>query len=359
MLNGTIVMILVTCAISSIITERAATRMRVAMLSDDTGAPDAATRRGPSNMLISVSNPVTASSLVDFAVLMYNPSRESRLYALNIITDDTPGHRAIGRTCLEQAQQAAAAMDLRIEPIERFDLNVTAGLVNTIKERDVSEVIIGMHRKATVIDSFFGSKIEQLIKSTSKMVLIARCFIPVNAVTRIVVVVPPMAEYETGFARWVNSLGRLTRQIGCRIIFCCNADTRRCVRGVLMRDRFEIRSEYRDVEGWDDFVLLANHILDDDLFVVVNARRSSVSFSSSMDELPMFLQKYFSRNNLVVIYPEQFGARENVPSAIDPLASDFTATPSSLWVRIASFYRRMIILRKRFTQRNRVKKIDL
>ncbi|WP_295731565.1 cation:proton antiporter [uncultured Muribaculum sp.] len=358
-LNGTIVMILVTCAISSIITERAATRMRVAMLSDDTGAPDAATRRGPSNMLISVSNPVTASSLVDFAVLMYNPSRESRLYALNIITDDTPGHRAIGRTCLEQAQQAAAAMDLRIEPIERFDLNVTAGLVNTIKERDVSEVIIGMHRKATVIDSFFGSKIEQLIKSTSKMVLIARCFIPVNAVTRIVVVVPPKAEYETGFARWVNSLGRLTRQIGCRIIFCCNADTRRCVRGVLMRDRFEIRSEYRDVEGWDDFVLLANHILDDDLFVVVNARRSSVSFSSSMDELPMFLQKYFSRNNLVVIYPEQFGARENVPSAIDPLASDFTATPSSLWVRIASFYRRMIILRKRFTQRNRVKKIDL
>ena len=358
-LNGTIVMILVTCAISSIITERAATRMRVAMLSDDTGAPDAATRRGPSNMLISVSNPVTASSLVDFAVLMYNPSRESRLYALNIITDDTPGHRAIGRTCLEQAQQAAAAMDLRIEPIERFDLNVTAGLVNTIKERDVSEVIIGMHRKATVIDSFFGSKIEQLIKSTSKMVLIARCFIPVNAVTRIVVVVPPMAEYETGFARWVNSLGRLTRQIGCRIIFCCHADTRRCVRGVLMRDRFEIRSEYRDVEGWDDFVLLANHILDDDLFVVVNARRSSVSFSSSMDELPMFLQKYFSRNNLVVIYPEQFGARENVPSAIDPLASDFTATPSSLWVRIASFYRRMIILRKRFTQRNRVKKIDL
>ena len=359
-LNGTIVMILVTCTISSIITERAATRMRVAMLSDDANTADTTSRR-PSSMLISVSNPVTASSLVDFAVLMYNPTRDSRLYALNIITDDTPGHRAIGRTCLEQAQQAAAAMDLRIDPIERFDLNVTAGLVNTIKERDISEVIIGMHRKATVIDSFFGSKIEQLIKSTNKMVLIARCFIPVNAVTRIVVVVPPKAEYETGFAQWVNSLARLTRQIGCRIIFCCNADTRRCVRGVLLRDRFEIRSEYRDVEGWDDFVLLANHILDDDLFVVVNARRSSVSFSSSMDELPMFLQKYFARNNLVVIYPEQFGAAANasVPSAIDPLASDFMATPSSLWVRIAAFYRRMIIFRKRFTQRNRVKKIDL
>lgn len=359
-LNGTIVMILVTCTISSIITERAATRMRLEMLSDDASANESMRGR-PSNMLISVSNPVTASSLVDFAVLMYNSSRDSRLYALNIITDDTPGHRAIGRTCLEQAQQAAAAMDLRIDPIERFDLNVTAGLVNTIKERDISEVIIGMHRKATVVDSFFGSKIEQLIKSTNKMVLITRCFIPVNAVTRIVVVVPPKAEFETGFAQWVNSLGRLTRQIGCRIIFCCNTDTRRCVSGVLIRDRFEIRSEYRDVEDWDDFVLLANHILDDDLFVIINARRSSVSFSSSMDELPMFLQKYFARNNLVVIYPEQFGAAEsaNVPSAIDPLSSDFMATPSSLWVRIASFYRRLIILRKRFTHRKRIRKIDL
>ena len=49
----------------------------------------------------------------------------------------------------------------------------------------------------------------------------------------------------------------------------------------------------------------------------------------------MFLQKYFARNNLVVIYPERFGAAEsaNVPSAIDPLSSDFMAAPSSLWVR--------------------------
>ena len=88
-LNGTIVMILVTCTISSIITERAATRMRLEMLSDDASSTESMRGR-PSNMLISVSNPVTASSLVDFAVLMHNNSRDSRLYALNIITDDTP-----------------------------------------------------------------------------------------------------------------------------------------------------------------------------------------------------------------------------------------------------------------------------
>jgi Kef-type K+ transport system membrane component KefB len=357
-LNGTIVMILVTCTVSSLVTEHAATHMRVAML-NNTIANDDTSRHHTFNTLIPVSNPVTAASLVDFAVLMHDTSRRSRLYALNVITEDTPGNRAIGRNCLERAQQAAAAVDLPLEPIERFDLNFSTGVANAIKERDISEVILGMHRKATVIDSFFGSKIEQLINSTNKMIVITRCFIPVNAITRIVVVVPHKAEYETGFAQWVCAMGRLTRQIGCRIIFCCSANTRSCVRGVLEQEHFEIRSEYRDMEEWDDFLMLANRILDDDLFVMVNARRSSVSFNSTMDELPMFLQKYFARNNLVVIYPEQFGESAVVPSAIDPLASDFMATPSTLWVRVASTYRRLIAFRKRFTHRKRVKKIDL
>ena len=231
--------------------------------------------------------------------------------------------------------------------------------MNTIEERDVSEVILGMHRKATIIDSFFGSKIEQLLASTHKMLVITRCFIPVSTITRIVVSVPPKSQYETGFTGWVAALGNLARQLGCRIIFCCPVEVQSYIRAVLKRDGFEIRSEYRDVEEWDDFVLLANKVLDDDLFVVVNARRASVSFDSSMDQLPAFLQKYFSRNNLIVIYPEQFGAGAATTSSIDPLASDITATPSELWLRVAGYYRRLILLRKRFTQRNKVKKIDL
>ena len=113
------------------------------------------------------------------------------------------------------------------------------------------------------------------------------------------------------------------------------------------------------MNDWDDFLLLANRILDDDLFIVVSARRTSVSFNSQMDELPGFLQRYFARNNLVVLYPGQFGNEVPVTSTIDPLSNDITAPPSELWIRIASVYRRIILFRKRFTQRKRTKKIDL
>lgn len=357
-LNGTIVMILVTCTISSVITERAASSLKLQQLQEQDGPVGPQERA--SNTLITVSNPITAASLVELAILTRNPGvRGNKLYAIHVRNDNSAGSRAIGRNSLDVAQQAAASVDARLIPIERYDLNVVTGLVNTIEERDISEVIIGMHRKATVIDSFFGSKIEQLLGVTHRMVVITRCFIPVSTITRIVVSVPDKAQFETGFRRWVMSVSNLARQLGCRIIFCCHPEVQPYIRGVLHKERYDIRSEYRDVEEWDDFVLLANRILDDDLFVVVNARRASLSFTPYMDELPGFLQKYFSRNNLVVIYPEQFGSDVATASAIDPLASDVAATPGGLWLHLAGYYRRLIQLRKRFTQRNRVKKIDL
>lgn len=358
-LNGTIVMILVTCAISSIVTERAATRIKLAILKDENPEDEERSRKR-SNTLISIANPLTASALVDFAVLMRNPMRKNgEMYALHVRNDNSPGSRAIGRNSLDVAEQAAASVDMKLNTIERYDLNFVTGLVNTIEERDISEVIIGLHRKTTVVDSFFGSKIEQLLKATNKMIVITRCFIPVSTVTRIVVYVPEKSQFETGFRQWVMATANLTAQVGCRVIFCCHPETRTYIRSVLKCEKYDIRHEYRDVEEWDDFLPLANRILDDDLFIVVNSRRASVSFNSSMDELPGFLQKYFSRNNLVVLYPGQFGDEAPVSSMMDPLASDVVATPSSLWVTLAGCYRRLILFRKRFTQRNRHKKIDL
>lgn len=79
--------------------------------------------------------------------------------------------------------------------------------------------------------------------------------------------VPDKAQFETGFKAWVMTIANLARQIGCRVIFCCHPEVQPYIRGVLRHERYDIRSEYRDVEEWDDFVLLANRILDDDLFI--------------------------------------------------------------------------------------------
>lgn len=360
-LNGTVLMILVTCALAPIVTSSAAARIKIQILEEDAAEEQKTPRKQKvTNTLIPVANPITAQSLVDLALLIRNPSGRNNLYALHVRNDNSAGSRAVGRNSLDLAEQAAASVDARLTSIERYDLNTVAGVLNTIEERDITEVILGMHRKSTVIDSFFGSKIDQLLKSTNRMMVITRCFIPLNTVMRIVVSVPPKAQYETGFRRWVMCIGNLARQIGCRVIFCCHPEVKPLIRGVLHKERYTIRDEYRDVEEWDDFLLLANRILDDDLFIVVSARRTSVSFSPDMDSMPGFLQKYFSRNNLIVLYPEQFGEEVQLTTFVDPLSTDMNTAPSELWMRVLDWYRNLTQLKRRLTHRKkRINRIDL
>ncbi len=357
-LNGTVLMILVTCAIAPIFTARAASKMRLEILSDEDAAQVGDSKR-ETKILIPVANPITVQSLTELALMLRNPRRKTDIYAIHVRNDNSASSRAMGRNALEIAEKTASSVDVSITPIERYDINTVAGLLNAIEERDITDVIIGMHRKATVIDSFFGAKIEQLLKATNQMVVMSRCFIPVNTVTRIVVAVPPMAQFETGFGRWVRAIGNLAREVGCRVIFCCHPDTQPLIRGVLHRGRYDIRHEYRDVERWEDFVLLSNRILEDDLFVVVSARESSVSHNDDMADVPGFLQKYFSRNNLIVLYPEQFGQAEPMNTFVDPMSSDIHSVPSPLWFKLHGAYRKLVQLKKSIFKREPRKKIDL
>lgn len=338
-LNGTVIMILVTCTVSSLGTSRAAARLKVRTLHKPESIHSESASREPLRTLIPVVTPASASELVSLALMMNDGRRDrNKIYALHVRNDNSLSSRSIGQNSLDTARRIGSIMDVDIRPIDRFDLNFVTGLLNTIAERDINEVVIGLHRRSTVIDSFFGEKLTQLIKATYKMVVISRCFIPINTIRRIVVSVPDKAQYETGFTHWVRSIGNLTRQIGCKVAFCSTDETNKYIKAVLRTGGYEIRQEYISFSEWDDFVLLANKIREDDLLVVVNARRTSVSFNSAMDTLPDFLKKYFAGNNLLVIFPEQFGQETLSPAITDALSADVETLPIPIWLKVRHAY---------------------
>lgn len=349
-LNGTVLVILVTCAIAPIVTSGAASKIKLKML----GAPD--TESAPAapivgNILVPVANPITAASLAELALLMRRRKeglRADRFHALHVRNDNTRASKEMGANSLALAKGAAAGANVEMETIERYDLNTVAGILNTIHERDITAVVMGMHRKANVIDTFLGGKIEQLIRGTSLMIVLSRCYIPVNTVTRIVVFVPAKAEYETGFRQWVEAMASLANEVGCRLIFCANAQGRSLIAGVISRSGFGIRHEYRQADGIDDFMLLSNRVLDDDLLVVIGARHDSVSYTPEMTDIALFLQRYFDRNNLLLIYPAQFGEtrlnpEDSLTTFADPLRAGQSSAPTllrALRARIQRFRRK-------------------
>ena len=341
-LNSTVLVILITCAIAPIVTAKAAASIKLRMLEEEEKGeePDSSSvssGRSVTNMLVPVSNPVTAPGLMELAIMisgLHRPRHDLSVYTLHVRNDNTPKSRAIGRVSLDLARQVASAADLPVTPIERFDLNTITGVVNVTEERDINTIVMGMNRKSTVVDSLLCPKIEHLLSLTRRMLVISRCYTPINTVSRLIVYAQANAQFEAGFRQWVMTVGNLAHELGCRTIFCCHPDMHPAIRSVLRREKYAIRAHFREVADSDDFPLIANKINDDDIFIWISSRPGSVSWSTETSELPAFISRYFSRNNLIVIYPEISADGLRVQTFADPLAVDFAVGSPSLWSKI-------------------------
>lgn len=329
MLNGTVLMILLSCAIAPIITSGGAAAVKLRMLEEN----EEPTARQAVQTLVAVDNPITSVSLMELAMLLHPSEDEgNNLMAMHVRTSNSPTAKSNSQASLQLALEASAAVDMPVDAFERFDADVSSGLLHIISERDIDCVVMGLHRKRMLTDTFFGAKMEQLIAGTNRMFIVCRLFNPVNTLRRLVVFVPAKAEYESGFVLWVTTIGRLARSLGCRIVFLCQRAQQRILAGVLHRQRIDVSMEFRPMEQWDDFVLLSPRINDDDLFVAVMARQGSMSHTADIDSLTTYIMHYFAQSNILVIFPRQSGlAGEETMSFIDPTGSDVIASPA--WPR--------------------------
>lgn len=314
-LNGTILLILVTCVVSSFITEHAA--KRIAM--DDAEVSDEKVQE-KERFLIPVANPETLESLMSLAMVVRDEKQPDNLVALNVINDNNGSvkQEMRGKRSLERAAQITAATNVKLKTVSRFDLNITTGILHTAKEYEVTNIIIGLHYKMSIVDSFFGNLTENLLKNTYLQVMVARFLIPVNTLRRIVVAVPPKAEFEHGFMKWITHMCRMSSQLGCRVHFYAHPQTLGYIRGYIQKKHKDTRVVYSELEDWDDLLILTGQANYDHLLVIISARRGSISYDSAFERLPMQISKYFNNNSVMLLYPEQKGDPNESLSFSDP-----------------------------------------
>ena len=316
-LNGTVVMILITCIISTIETERASRKFAM----QDSSTSEDVPVDVKENILIPVANPDTIEYLVNLALVIRDNSRKDGIVALNVINDSGPYNTGEqGQRYLEKAAIIASAADVKVNMVSRYDLNIASGIIHTVKEYGVTGVVIGLHQKAGILDSFFGSLTASLLKGTFREVIVARLMMPVNTLKGIVVVVPPKAEYETGFIRWVTHLCRMSSQTGCHLRFRADSATAQNIETAISGIAPGVAYSMDVADGVQFAELMSVNVKSEQLLVVVKARSGSVSYDPAFDRLPALLNKDFPTANLMVIYPEQV-ERPDVMSFSDPRAN--------------------------------------
>lgn len=314
-LNGTVLLILVTCVVSSFITERAARKIAMCEAHLEEERTVEAER-----ILIPVANPDTIEYLMNLSLLIRDTKQKDNLLALNVINynNTSEGLELRGKRYLEKAAMITASADVPLRQITRYDLNIASGIIHTAKEYEVTDVIIGLHRKVNIVDSFFGMLAENLLKGLHREVMIAKFLIPINTIRRIIIAVPPKAEYEAGFQKWVEHFCRMGGTLGCRVHFFANEETTVQLQALVKKKYGQTLTDFSRLDDWGDLLILTGQVNYDHLLVVISARRGSISYDSSFEKLPAQLSKYFSNNSLIVLYPDQLGEPQDAVSFSNP-----------------------------------------
>ena len=320
-LNGTIVLILFTCIISSFATERAARKLAMHEAQLDT---ENSKKETPEKILIPVANPDTIDDLRNLSWLIRDSKQKNNLLALNVINDNSSSERLelCGKRNLERAAMIAASADVPLSQVSRYDLNIASGIIHTAKEYEVTDVVIGLHRKVNIVDSFFGNLADSLLKGLHREVMIAKFLMPVNTLRRIIIAVPPKAEYEAGFQKWVEHFCRMANILGCRAHFFANEQTLGYLQQLVKKKYGLTMTDFSRLDDWGDLLLLTGQVNYDHLLVIVSARRGSISYDPAFEKLPAQLGKYFSNNSLIILYPDQLGEPQEAISFSNPRGSN-------------------------------------
>ena len=307
MLNGVVIMILCSCIISSILTDWSSRKIilrdkELPYAEDDKSAND-------EKILIPVRYPEYADNLMSLALLVRNQKLNRGLICLNVVYDDKDMryNQEQGRILLEHCSQLAAAADVLTQTQVRIAANIANGIKHAFNEFQCSEIIIGMHMHPEISQKFWGEFHQSLFNGLSRQIIMARIKQPLNTIRRIQVAVPSRGEFEPGFYRWLERLTRLAGNLDCRIQFHGRNETLSLINEYIRNRHHEVRADYTLMKHWNELPQLASQISADHMFVVVTARKGTVSYKTALERLPEELTKFFSGTNLMIVFPDQYG----------------------------------------------------
>jgi Kef-type K+ transport system membrane component KefB len=301
-LNGTILLILVTSMVSSFMTEHAGRIIAV-----EEADPAFEMDEGPERVLVPVSNTTTIQRLIDLAILTRSAEDKTIIYPLTIVNDDDDAREAVmnNKRIMEELSSQAMATDTSLTPVTRVDINIPTGISRSVKELFIHKIVMGWSGRSSTAEYFFGSIIENLLDNTQQMVMVAKVENPIVRLRNIIVLVPLNADREIGFQGWINSLTAMARNTGGKIKFLTTNHMIDVLKNRLKKHKFFNGENYIPYDYYPNIAAIPVEIKENDLLIAVAARPSTLSFNRRQLIIPKIISRFAQERNFIIIYPEQ------------------------------------------------------
>jgi Kef-type K+ transport system membrane component KefB len=302
-LNGTILLILVTCLVGSFAVESAGRKLALEDAEEPEPSDDFKDR-----ILIPINNPSTMERLIDFAVMIKSPKDQNPIFPLAVVNDDEEAQEKVmmSNKMLEKAKIHASAGENIVQVMTRVDLNPASGIVRAAKELVISDIILGWNKHSKTSELIFGNILDNLVQNSGQGIYCCKLLYPINTMKRLVVVVPENAEVEVGFLAWVMRLKYLAHQLGAQILFLGGDASLEKITFVESKLKPQVVVLYKKFTDWDNLDKLLPLVSADDLLVFITARKGTISHHIYLESLENQLIRYFGNFSHVIIYPKQY-----------------------------------------------------
>ncbi len=320
-LNGTILMILITCTIASFVAQKGAYNIALAEDNEEE-SEDVNSVESDEKILIPMKNMETVDELINLAVTIKSKKNKNGLFALNVISNNanSSGLENKAKKIVDRAAVVASATDNQLNMLMRYDLNILNGVASVVKEHKISDIILGQTETLGSSESLYGPLTDGILAKANTTTFIYKSVQPLATIKRFVVVIPERAEREIGFPFWLLKIWNLGKNTSSKIVFYGSETTINLIKDI--HAKHPVEAEFNLFSDWDDFLILSRNINKDDALVVVMSRKMNLSFNPIMNNIPNYMNKYFDKNNVLLIYPLQSSFSDSKLDLKNPGALD-------------------------------------
>lgn len=297
-LNGSILLILISCTISSFISMSSAQKIA----ERDNEETVSGNSNEEENILLALNHESTVERMVNLGILIKAHSNTENLFALNVINvDKNESSVKNAEKLLHHATDMAAAADIKMQPLKRYDNDVINGVNNVIKEQNITDLIIGLEDSKGFSPSFTDNLYNGYLQRDDVNVLVYHAVQPLATIKNHAVMIPENAHKEAGFFHALLRVWNMARNSGATITFYASEEILNILQKIVKK--VNIEAEFIIMNTWKDGEQTAAQLKDNEALILFMAKRGMKSYIPQMRFIPELLNRYLSNKNYLLIFP--------------------------------------------------------
>jgi len=293
--NGAILMILCTCITSPLLVQRFGLRLHPS---------EAPREKRPlfDRILVPIANPKTQEHLITLADIL---SRISKGILLPLHVAQEVNRRVVGlehqQQLLERVPEILSDPETQIQPVRRVDASIAKGILHAAIENEASLIVMGWRGKPTFRQSIFGTVLDEVVWHATVPVMVGRLITPINAMRRVVLVVPPNSLGAGLAGRTLEIVTTVAQAINVPLLVLAAQRYAVNLRDGL--DKLKPEQPYEVVRLGSNVIQdVAGRVGAEDL-MVVTTMGSQRRFRSSLGHIPEQLVAAISSSIVIIHYP--------------------------------------------------------